>query len=447
MMNDFVGDLCPKYSRKAGFTLVELLVYMAILGVVVLVAGQALTDSTKFRVRTQNMLASSQNAENVASLLKDDIAQMGAKEYETDKYSGNFAVVKNVFMHPEDADASLVDMSSYFLQKGTGEFDSLYFRRIRYDDDGKYVGLEAVSWYVHDGVLYRRCERLESAADAADDASCPADGNTEVAIANDMSRFKVVPAKPKLLESSDQKVLFPPAASSSSSAFRMLSRYDGTKILRLNVNPETGGDVVKVSGFVSNYDAETETYATENKINQLYATQANGHSGNWSELCTEMTFTPGAEYEISFKLPILTTTDYSQSIVPGRDHLSVGLRNKSGEKIPQLNDFMFAPPNDEASASVTRSFRFSVKKEEKACLAFTFVFFSPQAEQGTLNISNLKVKKVQDINYEFDDSYTPEIADKKNVRAFFVDLRISKHGEQGGSTYVFATPSNGAAAE
>jgi prepilin-type N-terminal cleavage/methylation domain-containing protein len=86
MMFNYVGDLCPKCSRKAGFTLVELLVYMAILGVVVLVAGQALTDSTKIRVRTQNMLASSQNAENVASLLKDDIAQMGAKEYETEKY-------------------------------------------------------------------------------------------------------------------------------------------------------------------------------------------------------------------------------------------------------------------------------------------------------------------------------------------------------------------------
>ena len=447
MMYYPVGDLCPNCSRKAGFTLIELLVYMAILGVVVLVAGQALTDSTRFRVRTQNMLASNQNAENVASLLKDDIAQMGAKEYETDKYSGNFTLVKNVFMHPEDDDASLVDMSSYFLQKGAGEFDSLYFRRIRYDDDGKYVGLEVVSWYVRGGVLYRRCKRLESAAGAADDASCPADGNVEVAIAEDLSRFKVVPAKPKLLESSENKVLFPPVASSSSSAFRMLSRYDGTKILRLNLDPETGGDIVKISGFVSNYDAESESYSTVNKMNQIYAAQANGHTGTWAELCSEMTFTPDAEYEISFKLPILASTDYSQSIVPGRDHLSVGLRTTSGEKIPYLNDFLFAPPNDETSAAVARTFRFSVKKEEKACLAFTFVFFSPQAEQGTLNISNLTVKKVQDINYEFDASYTPEIADKKNVRAFYVDLRINKHGEQGGSTYVFATPSNGAAAE
>lgn len=445
MMFNYVGDLCPKYSRKAGFTLVELLVYMAILGVVVLVAGQALTDSTKIRVRTQNMLASSQNAENVASLLKDDIAQMGAKEYETEKYSGIFNVVQNAFMDPNNADASLIDKSSYFLQKGTGEFDSLYFRKIRYDDDGKYVGLEAVSWYVRDGVLYRRCKRLESASGATDDATCPADGNTEVAIANDMSRFKVVPAKPKLLEASTGKVMFPPAEDVSE--FRLISRYDGTKMLRLNLTPELGGNPVKLSGFVTNYDVDAEAYSTVNRINQLYAAQANSGSGSWSELCSEMTFTPGAEYEISFKLPILSSTDASQTIVPGRDHLAVGLRTKSGEKIERFDDFMFAPPNDETSANITRNFRFSVNQEVKACLAFTFVFFSPLAEQGTLNISNLTVKKVQDINYEFDADYTPEIADKKNVRAFYVDLRINKHGEQGGSSYVFATPSNGSAVE
>lgn len=98
---------------------------------------------------------------------------------------------------------------------------------------------------------------------------------------------------------------------------------------------------MKISGFVSNYDADAEAYSTENKINQLYAAQANGENGSWSTLCTEMTFLPGAEYEISFKLPILTSTDYSQSIVPGRDHLSVGLRTKTGEKINRLDDFFF----------------------------------------------------------------------------------------------------------
>lgn len=444
MKIDYVGDLCPKHSRMAGFTLVELLVYMAILGVVVLIAGQALTDSTRFRVRTQNMLASSQNAENAASVMKDDIAQMGAKEYETDKYSGTFNIVRNAFMDPDNADASLVDMSSYFLHKGDDGFDSLYFRKVRYDDNGKYVALEAISWYVKNGTLYRRCQRLDSDASAAADEVCTTEGDVAVAMADDIARFSVVPAKPKLLMSSSGQVLFPP--SEGDTDFRLLSRYDGTKILRVNVDPELGGSTVKVSGFVTNYDVESESYATENRINQVYAAEANSISGSWSELCTEMTFSPGGEYEVSFKLPLIVS-DYARSFIPGRDHLSVGLRNKSGERFDWFNDFMFAPPNDESSSIVSRSFRFSVKQEIKACLAFTFVFFSPLAEKGTISISNLVVKKVQDVGYEFDPSYTPEIADKKNVRAFFVDLRVNKHGEQGGSNYVFATPSNGAAAE
>ena len=42
-------------SRKSGFTLMELLVYIAIVGIVVIVAGQAFSNSTKMRVRTQSM--------------------------------------------------------------------------------------------------------------------------------------------------------------------------------------------------------------------------------------------------------------------------------------------------------------------------------------------------------------------------------------------------------
>ena len=65
--------------EKAGFTLMELMVYMAILGIIVIVAGRAFSDSTKFRIRTQNILKATQEVENVATLFKSDVAQMGAK--------------------------------------------------------------------------------------------------------------------------------------------------------------------------------------------------------------------------------------------------------------------------------------------------------------------------------------------------------------------------------
>ena len=68
-----------KNFKKSGFTLMELLVYMAIVGIVVVIAGEAFSNSTKFRVRTDNMIRSTQEAENAAMLFREDVSQMGAK--------------------------------------------------------------------------------------------------------------------------------------------------------------------------------------------------------------------------------------------------------------------------------------------------------------------------------------------------------------------------------
>lgn len=45
----------------------ELVVYIAMIGIVVLIAGEAFSNSTKFRVRTQNMLKASEETSNVAT--------------------------------------------------------------------------------------------------------------------------------------------------------------------------------------------------------------------------------------------------------------------------------------------------------------------------------------------------------------------------------------------
>ena len=92
---------------KKGFTLMELLVYMAIVGIVVLVAGQAFSDSTKFRVRTQNILKAGEAANVAAELMKEDVAQMGAKSY-LDGSSGKLAVDADVFMPPKVPPTSLL---------------------------------------------------------------------------------------------------------------------------------------------------------------------------------------------------------------------------------------------------------------------------------------------------------------------------------------------------
>ena len=39
------------FKAKSGFTLMELMVYIGLLGLIVIIAGQAFSDSTRMRIR------------------------------------------------------------------------------------------------------------------------------------------------------------------------------------------------------------------------------------------------------------------------------------------------------------------------------------------------------------------------------------------------------------
>ena len=124
--------------HKQGFTLMELLIYMAIVGIVVVVAGQAFSNSTKFRVRTDNMIRATQEAENVGMLFKTDAEQLGTKNAKESGAAGggsslgdNFGIVhENVYMDPANNDYSS------FLVSSEGAYSDFTFRRLRYDANG-----------------------------------------------------------------------------------------------------------------------------------------------------------------------------------------------------------------------------------------------------------------------------------------------------------------------
>ena len=140
-----------KNLKKSGFTLMELLVYMGIVGIVVVIAGEAFSNSTKFRIRTDNMIKATQEAENVGMLFKEDVAQLGAKSSReaANADAGSYYGVKftevnsHVYMDPENIDVNKKDSSSFLLEKIKG-FSRLTFRRMRYDDDGHYQAVEEV---------------------------------------------------------------------------------------------------------------------------------------------------------------------------------------------------------------------------------------------------------------------------------------------------------------
>jgi prepilin-type N-terminal cleavage/methylation domain-containing protein len=464
---------------KKGFTLMELLVYMAIVGIIVLVAGQAFTDSTKFRVRTQNMLKATQEAENVATLFKSDVSQMGAKSsLETKATNGDndtfSSIFSGVYMDLANSSSSgagssssnVADFSSFRLNPeeptANSNLNSFTFRRVRYGSAGKYEAVEEIVWYLDDQVLKRRCLILDKATGASDN-NCAPKGTSgsallpyDVEIATGVTKFRVQPAKPVVLMSEGEQI-FPPA---KGDAFKLVSRYGEDGFLPLTTG--SGGIYVSLNNFASNFDPSTGNIKSDISVNEVYVVSNTATTGTWRDLCStdennHFTFEQGVEYEISFNVSTNGTDshpDDSQMFVPGVDHMAIGLRNanndKIGEKISSVGDFLFFPPTMENAHSIQRSVRFTVPEDINACIAFTFSFFSPIAAGGSNTIGNFKLKRLAASGYNFDEStYYVSVADKKNVKAFKLYLQIARggkngeHGETGEIEMVIPTPSNG----
>lgn len=480
MKNGFAPNIIANYTYSernmgtkvvqqslAGFTLMELLVYMMIVGIIVIVAGQAFTDSTKFRIRTQNMLAATQEAENVASLFKADVSQMGAKSSkETTVAAGddtfeNFAA--EIYIDPDNVTTTNKDSSSYFIQhKEAGKYDSIAFLHVRYDNNGTYQAVEKVEWYVENEILKRACRLITKKAsfDATGDPCSNGANSTPTAVemATGVKRFLVYPGLPDIRSTAatgyQEEQIFPQGGGDE---FKFYSRHTGDHYHPLTIGG--GGTSVTISGFTDqNYDEEN-AQIKENSIemNQVYAAgNEDVVSGNWANASTSFTLEPGLEYEISFSMSYPSSADDKvQLFVPGRDHMSVGFRTASGDPVtegepPQkiIDDFLFYPPTNKASER-KRTMRFTVPKTlENLRLAFTFAIYSPVANEGTVTISDLKLRRVASSTYDFGIENLP-IKDKKNVKALKLELAIERGGKNGNTgesdtvKIVIPTPSNG----
>ena len=452
--------------KKSGFTLMELVVYMAMIGIVVLVAGEAFSNSTRFRVRTQNMLKATEEAENVAALFKDDVSQMGAKSSKEagnadggESYGDKFSDVNvHVYMDPLDGD------SSSFSVSDAG--DSLTLRRIRYDADGHYEAVEEISWFVDGEKLKRSCRLVakKTGFSRPENDPCADVGSSPEAVemaASTVETFRVLPAKPSV-ENRDDELMFPTC---EGCGFRFvprngeLSGFNSVQRIANAAGEENeGGESQELSGFTSNYEATGGNV----RANQVFAIRNESSaqaSDPWRSNCNSygkefFLFEPHEEYEISFTIPAPSNADdKSLMFVPGKDHFSVGFRNAADGNIPKKNgvalthDFLFYPPLATDAPDGKHAMRFPVSEPvENVCLAFTFVCYSPLASEGTLTIENLKVKRIASANYTF-DNWDWNHADKKplkqKIKAFRLDLVLKQRGETGNALLVVPTPGNG----
>lgn len=434
---------------KKGFTLIELLVYMALLGIIVLVAGQAFSDSTVFRVRTQSMLESSENASKLAAIFKEDFSQMGAKSWKTLSSATAdpdlFDVDSKVYIDFNNTDPTKVDNSSYILTSG-GELDSVDFRKMEYTETGVFLAVRNVAWYVKDSTLWRSCQTLSG----TENGDCPTSATSVVSVkmADKVARFNITPATPGISSStSASDVLFP---ASSASGFRLLPRYGEDNFYRVEVDPDTGAVAVTVSGFTTNFDSETEiSDLNGKKANQVFvgpAVATGGGTGSWSGNCKEFTFVPLETYAFEFNLAFVK--DNMRMFQAGKDHIAVGLRKKGdGSEISGMQDFMVSPPQISDAETLLEYGEFSVQDTVEACFAITFAFYSPLAHSGTLTFKNFTVYRKTDESYHFVDGYNPtDPAKKALVKAFRLELDVKRRGEIGRVTLVIPTANNGVVA-
>ena len=427
---------------KAGFTLIELMVYIALLGGIVLIAGQAFSDSTKMRVRTQSMLQANEIAGNTSTLLKEDFAQIGAKsskEANSAKDSFYVDAIHDVFMHPDDGTEAKKDSSSFSIVNNHGgtDLDSIAFRRIRYDDDGHFVAVEEVSWFVTGNTLKRGCKTITG---TEDHDLCPNDEPNIVTIAEGITKFNIIAAEPGAKESTSRIL---PSTNASVSEFRLVPRYGLDNLAFLSISPTEGSSSVELSGFATNYDFNNQQVITDGKnANQVFLAEKSGNSGNWQSLCKVVALEENMEYEISFSMPY--TEDGSRLFRPGRDYMSVGFRYKNDATRPsEIRDFIFFPPTEAGASEGNRVFRFRSKSNIPGlCLAFTFASYSPSVASGKILLNNVVLKKVESANYTFSGNEI-ETTEKKNVKAMRVELSVGINNETNALSIVIPVPSNG----
>ena len=419
---------------KKGFTLIELLVYVSLLGVIIVIAGRVFSDSTSFRLRTQNMLKATEEATKVAALIEEDLASMGSKSWKVAGASDSFRVESSVYVDPDNASDAFKDSSSFLLTRSGDGKDSIIFRRVEYHADGSFFAVQEITWFLRGKSIWRSCKTTKGTATTV----CSNDAiPTPVLMAENVETFSLTPATPGL----GPDTLFP---SSAGAGFRLIPRVGG-HFVGGTVDPSVPGDVgITISGFANNYDMATESpdYSSKN-VNEIYVAPKTSNAGNWVSLCKEFTFLPKTPYLISMKIPYMSNE--IRMFRPEFDHMAIGLRKKNGSSISGISDY-FLYPSLSDSSKVQRNIEMMFSDTVKACLAFTFAFYSPVASKGAIKIEDFTVLHLSNRSYTFIDSPSGNITDvtrKKDVKAFKLELIVNNRGESGEVKSIIPVLNNG----
>ena len=422
------GNSATRLSHKRGFTLMELMVYCGLIGIIVLVAGQAYSDSVKFRVRSEAMVKSSSEANAAATLLQEDLSQMGAKASfeEGNAYKYNDAALNDA-----------TDKASYDLVKnyrGSAGLDSISFKRVVYDNEGKADFVQRIAWVAKEQKLYRECETTELISGKAAPADCKKleSGLPEQVLiaSNSVTKFSLNPGK-RLQDAANCPSTDVSAGCFKSGALFTLASSDKSGTRRLNIKKDT------ISGFFNNNNSNDNYYS------QLYLLQNEIINPNWNE-CTLFTFEPNITYAVSFNMYVpskIGYVNYMRNFQAELDHIGVGFRGQDGNPVAGVgDDFLVYPSQQDDVEDGYRYFEFSFREQVQACLTFTFSFYSSHAAEGYIVLSNVGIFPRDEASYDF--SVDPD-TDKDLHKAFKLELSVNNRGEVTQIERLIPTPNNG----
>ena len=412
----------------------ELMVYCGLIGIIVLVAGQAYSDSVKFRVRSEAMVKSSSEANAAATLLQEDLSQMGAKASFEDESS--YHLESDVYYDLVNEDTSSYDL--YPNQGGTG-LDSIAFKRLVYDNSGKAEFLQQISWYAQNKKLYRKCETLHVFSGGSAPADC---GSSEsptpaILIAKDsVTKFSLKPGK----RMQDGNFCTPTdldhGCYSEASAFTLASMDQSDDMWPLTIKKIDGVNAVRINGFYNNAGAP-RVYPSQ--LYFIYNPIAGGEA--WTQ-CSQFTFKPDTVYAMSFKLNVPNdgAVNYMRNFQAELDHIGVGFRTHTGAPVQNMQDFLVYPAQQDEGEDSYRYFEFAFREEvTNACLTFTFSFYSPHAAEGYLELSNVNVFPRDSKQYDF----TTPGDNKRKHKAFKLEFDVNNRGEVTKIQKIIPTPNNG----
>jgi len=480
---------------KRAFTLIELVVYIAIMGFIIIVAGRVFSDSTSMRVRTQNMVKATEELNKVVAIIKEDISQMGAKTYkisQTTKTEERKDTIKGVYVGYAGANELLLNENVYIKKdepnKDFSSFDlrhryhtdasgkeknndSIGFKKNLLDANGKNMGVRLISWELKADTLYRRCATINKtnyvAADDEDASICVKDNlndATPIAMANNIQAFRLLPSRPGNPNVVDWR--FPANPSPDNLSFKLINEGTGkADIPSCIIDNITYKSInmVTLRNFARNEGNTT-------KHNELYVADPDANVDNY-QACHKFNFKVGETYSIKFKTPpIDNKIDTLMTLFqPDKDHISIGFRKANTERYTDVDglktDFMFYVPQtkDYDVNSINHYFEFSVQTEvQNACAVFTFAFYGPKANIGKLAIQDFEIWQkpkayhfTDDGGYytkryatkEDDKSPSENLKNKKSVKAFELQLEIKKGKSDGGEVIsnlsTISTPNNG----